>query len=108
MFTHAFKTSIRRGFASAAHGQGFEAHAQATATLWKKIFLFVGIPGVGLATFNSVRLHYAHAAHPEHHEFVAYPHMRLRAKPFPWGDGDRSLFYNTHVNLGHKEEEHDH
>ena len=29
-----------------------------------------------------------------------YPFTSLSLQPFPWGDGDTSLFHNPHVNLG--------
>ena len=38
--------------------------------------------------------------HSEPREFFAWPHLRIRSKPFPWGDGDTSLFNNPHVNPG--------
>jgi len=30
--------------------------------------------------------------------FVKYEYMRKRDKRFPWGDGNKSLFHNEHVN----------
>merc|ERR1712071_625282 len=47
-------------------------------------------------------------------EFIAYEHMRIRKKPFPWGDGDKSLFHNEKYNVGpdtafdEEDEEHAH
>ncbi|XP_047991578.1 cytochrome c oxidase subunit 6A, mitochondrial [Leguminivora glycinivorella] len=64
--------------------------------LWKKMSFFVGFPAVGLGMLNAYLAH-----QEEHHDpppFVPYEYLRVRTKRFPWGDGQKSLFHNPHVN----------
>lgn len=56
---------------------------------WKKI-TFVGLPTVGLFLTFTMYRHFAH--HHDDHEKVAYPHLKIRNKPFPWGSKDCDLF----------------
>ncbi|KJE90951.1 hypothetical protein CAOG_02173 [Capsaspora owczarzaki ATCC 30864] len=82
-----------RSYATAAAGvSAEEAHAAHATVTWKRISLFVAFPAVLLATANAV------AAHEEHHDYIAYPHLRIRNKAFPWSDSDHSLFHNPHTN----------
>merc|ERR1711928_329945 len=62
----------------------------------KKLSFFVAVPGVALCMLNV----YLGAMQEEHHQppFVPYEHMRIRNKRFPWGDGQKSLFHNPHLN----------
>ncbi|CAG8451049.1 6859_t:CDS:2 [Ambispora leptoticha] len=105
--------SLRRGLAAAASPEGtvpfvaqrqaVKEHAAATTRLWKNISIYVCIPSLVLATWNAYRIMKEHEKHEAHHyvppeERPLYPYMRLRNKPFPWGDGDHSLFHNPRVN----------
>ncbi|XP_025269497.1 cytochrome c oxidase subunit 6A1, mitochondrial [Camponotus floridanus] len=65
--------------------------------LWKRISFFVGVPAICLAMLNCYLNHQAHH-NDERPEFVAYEHMRIRTKKFPWGDGNHTLFHNPEVN----------
>ncbi|KAI5635218.1 cytochrome c oxidase subunit VIa domain-containing protein [Phthorimaea operculella] len=70
------------------HGGGYK--------LWKKLTFIVAFPAVGLGMLNAYLAHVN-----EHHDpppFVPYEYMRMRTKRFPWGDGQKSLFHNPHVN----------
>lgn len=58
---------------------------------------FVGFPCIGLGMVNAYLGHVEHEKHPRA-EFVAYEHLRLRSKAFPWGDGNRTLFHNPEKN----------
>ena len=78
-----------------------ETHALKTMATWKLISLFVAIPGIGVVTYSSLKKEQAHLQHLEEHghpEFIPYAHLRIRSKPFPWGDGNHSLFHNPHTN----------
>ncbi|XP_049623838.1 cytochrome c oxidase subunit 6A1, mitochondrial [Suncus etruscus] len=81
---------LGRSLASHAHGE------EGSARLWKALTFFVALPGVAVSMLN-VFLKSQHAEH-ERPEFVAYPHLRIRSKPFPWGDGNHTLFHNSHLN----------
>ncbi|KAK7810105.1 hypothetical protein U0070_007469 [Myodes glareolus] len=75
---------------SGAHGEEGSAH------MWKALTYFVALPAVGVSMLNV----FLKSRHEEHDrpEFVAYPHLRIRTKPFPWRDGNHTLFHIPHVN----------
>ncbi|KAF0355137.1 cytochrome oxidase subunit VI [Gigaspora margarita] len=81
-----------------------EEHAKKTAKTWKNITIYVCTPALALGVANSYRImkeHEAHHAEYEHeHEgdHQLYQYQRIRTKPFPWGDGDHTLFHNPNVN----------
>uniref|UniRef100_A0A8C8TB18 Cytochrome c oxidase subunit n=1 Tax=Peromyscus maniculatus bairdii TaxID=230844 RepID=A0A8C8TB18_PERMB len=81
---------LKRGMvAPTAKGRG-------STRMWKALTYFVALPGMGVSMLNT----FLKSQHGEHKktEFVAYPHLRIRTKPFPWGDGNHTLFHNPHVN----------
>ncbi|QIW99297.1 hypothetical protein AMS68_004815 [Peltaster fructicola] len=119
-FRRNFTTSIRK-FAETPKLQGaadnafnreraaVKAHAAATSDLWRKLSIYVVIPSLIIAAVNAWRLwdeHWEHVAHgPPISERVEYPYMNIRTKAFPWGDGDKTLFWNPKVNTRNKSEE---
>ncbi|KAJ8364394.1 hypothetical protein SKAU_G00132250 [Synaphobranchus kaupii] len=87
-------TLARRAFVSAAAG-GHAGHAGGART-WKILSFVVALPGVTVCVVNAW-MKKQHASHGSP-EFVPYPHLRIRTKRFPWGDGNHSLFHNPHTN----------
>merc|ERR1711976_400681 len=95
-----FSRILARTFSTtrAVRSAGEGAHAGGGA-MWKKLSIFVALPVIVLANIN------AFAPAPEGPEdphapppFVAYEYLRIRTKKFPWGDGNHSLFHNSHLN----------
>ncbi|XP_062049185.1 cytochrome c oxidase subunit 6A1, mitochondrial-like [Lepus europaeus] len=86
------RLQVGRPMSSGAHSE------EGSARMWKALTYFVMLPGVGVGV--SMLNVYLKSHHEEHErpEFIAYPHLRIRSKPFPWGDGNHTLFHNPHVN----------
>ncbi|CAG07214.1 unnamed protein product, partial [Tetraodon nigroviridis] len=77
---------------AAASQSGHEGGART----WKILTVVLAIPGVAVCMANA---HMKAQEHPHGQpEFVPYPHLRIRTKKFPWGDGNHSLFHNPHTN----------
>ncbi|XP_063615440.1 cytochrome c oxidase subunit 6A, mitochondrial-like, partial [Penaeus indicus] len=71
---------------------------------WKMLSYLVALPAVALCMVNAFM-----SGEHGRPEFIAYEHLRLRTKRFPWGEGQKSLFHNSHANAlpdGYEEEEH--
>ncbi|KAI7803171.1 cytochrome c oxidase subunit 6A, mitochondrial [Triplophysa rosa] len=81
----------RRALTAASQG-GHEGGART----WKILSFVLALPGVGVCMANAYLKMQAHSHDTP--EFVPYPHLQIRTKPWPWGDGNHSLFHNPHTN----------
>ncbi|CEP20521.1 unnamed protein product [Cyberlindnera jadinii] len=82
-----------------------EHHAKSTSGLWKKISWLVAAPAVIATAINTYFVEAEHAKHREHLSHVPdeewpkqYEYMNIRSKPFFWGDGDKTLWWNPVIN----------
>merc|ERR1712189_85939 len=78
-----FSTSVARMGAGAGAGSG-----HGSMRMWKNISLFVALPAIGLTMVNAYLGEMEHMSHPRP-PFVAYEHLRIRTKAFPWGDATK-------------------
>ncbi|KAF3921673.1 hypothetical protein ABW21_db0200805 [Orbilia brochopaga] len=87
--------------------EAVKAHAAQSSELWRKLSLYVAIPAIIIASINAYNLWNEHWEHWEHmpplEERPQYPYMNIRVKRFPWGDGDKTLFWNDKVNYHKKD-----
>ena len=78
-------------------GHGTPEELAATAEKWRKIFLYVCVPSIAICSVHVYLAETEHMSHPRP-EFKKWDHMYIRTKPFPWGDGNHSLFHNPVYN----------
>merc|ERR1719378_475654 len=69
-------------------------HAEGTLAFYRNISLLVAIPSCIAVAYKAFVLQ----EEPERPEFKEWDHLRKRAKKFPWGDGNKTLFHNPHMN----------
>ncbi|CAL5866534.1 uncharacterized protein PFLUO_LOCUS743 [Penicillium psychrofluorescens] len=82
-------------------------HAASTSGLWLKLSIFAVIPcliGGSINAYNLWNEHWEHWDHmPALEERTEYPYQNIRVKNFPFGDGDKTIFWNSEVNYHNKD-----
>ncbi|KAK4686379.1 cytochrome c oxidase subunit 6a, partial [Tremellales sp. Uapishka_1] len=104
-----------RGFASAAapgsnefmaNRAATKVHASETTDLWRKISLYVCVPGILVGALWTYKVEEGHAEHLAHlaeenggemPDRSVYSYMNIRGRPFPWGK--QTAFFNPKVNI---------
>ncbi|KAL7415131.1 cytochrome c oxidase subunit VIa-domain-containing protein [Mrakia frigida] len=89
-----------------------KGHAPAAAELWRKITMYIAIPGCIACGIYVWKKEGEHLAHLEHEadlnggfapKKVQYEYLDMRKRPFPWS-GIQSLFHNDKINQRASEE----
>ncbi|RMJ24150.1 hypothetical protein PHISP_04985 [Aspergillus sp. HF37] len=82
-------------------------HAASTSDLWRKLALYAVIPALTLVSINSWNLWVEHWQHWEHmpplEDRTEYPYQNIRVKNYPWGNGDKTVFWWDEVNYHNKD-----
>eukprot|EP00002_Diphylleia_rotans_P013868 TRINITY_DN269_c0_g1_i4.p4 TRINITY_DN269_c0_g1~~TRINITY_DN269_c0_g1_i4.p4 ORF type:complete len:103 (-),score=27.81 TRINITY_DN269_c0_g1_i4:461-769(-) len=93
LLTKVVRPAIRnnRSFTSVLDDAAIKAHAAEEVNTWRKLS-FISMPFV--IVFGMVKLSADHSHHGEHPP--AYEYLRIRAKPFPWGND--GLFEVKHAH----------
>lgn len=80
-------------------------HSEGVTKLWKRITLLVAVPALLATAIPVVNIELKHAKHREHLRHlsddewpVQYDYQNIRTHKFFWGDGDKTLFWNSDVN----------
>ncbi|ABN65771.1 cytochrome c oxidase subunit VIa [Scheffersomyces stipitis CBS 6054] len=80
-------------------------HSEGITKLWKRITYLIAIPAVLITSIPVGNVELKHAEHREHLKHltdeewqVQYDYQNLRQHRFFWGDGDKTLFWNSDVN----------
>lgn len=101
----AYKPDLKKGEAFIKSYEEKKSHSAGVTNLWKKITYFVALPAILLTAIPVGQIELHHAEHRQHQKElsdeewpVQYDYQNIRSKKFFWGDGDKTLFWNSDVN----------
>uniref|UniRef100_A0A1B6E4Y8 Cytochrome c oxidase polypeptide VIa n=1 Tax=Clastoptera arizonana TaxID=38151 RepID=A0A1B6E4Y8_9HEMI len=83
-------------------------HEKDSYKLYRTIVFYVGLPLISIVSYMQLVYSPRHVV-CERPEFVPYEYLRIRNKRFPWGEGNKSLFHNPHINPlpdGYEDDDH--
>ncbi|KAI9885674.1 MAG: anaphase promoting complex subunit 5 [Watsoniomyces obsoletus] len=94
-FSSSSPSSETTGNSFIEERKAVKEHAGKSADLWRKLSLYVVPPCLIISGVNAYNLWTEHWEHWEHlpplEERPEYPYQNIRAKAYPWGDGDKTL-----------------
>ncbi|KAG0683912.1 Cytochrome c oxidase subunit 6A, mitochondrial [Pichia californica] len=97
---------LAKGAEFVKHTEAVVNHANSSSSTWKKLSLFLAAPIILATAVNTVIVEKEHAEHREHSKHLSdeewpvpkYPYLNIRRVDFFWGDGDKTLFWNSDCN----------
>lgn len=105
-----FEASPAKGAKFEQHIEAVEHHAQGSSSTWKKVSFFLALPVIAVTAVNTYFIEAEHAEHREHTKHIKdedwpvpkYSFLNMRRNDFFWGDGDKTLFWNSDCNRNPK------
>ncbi|ODQ49043.1 hypothetical protein PICMEDRAFT_70623 [Pichia membranifaciens NRRL Y-2026] len=102
----AFTADPAKGAEFAKHLEAVEHHADASSATWKKVSFLLAAPIIAITAVNTFFVEKEHAEHREHTKHLSdeewpvpkYQYLNVRKVDFFWGDGDKTLFWNSDCN----------
>ncbi|KAI9035432.1 cytochrome c oxidase subunit VIa [Aspergillus affinis] len=85
--------------------EAVQHHAAATSGMFPSSDAVIPALVLGsLTAYNLWEEHWDHWDHmPPLEERTEYPYQNIRVKNYPWGDGDKTIFWNSTVNYHNKD-----